>query len=208
MTRARFAALLLVLILGAASLAGFAPTPPLLDGVPDVVQATDFTCGPSALVAVLAYYGVAAEEGAVTREARTDPEIGAELEDLAEVARRRGLEADVREGLGLADLARELKAGRPVIVLNQSWREDLGVPWGREWDSGHYLVVIGMDPDNVYVEDPALDGARGFIPCGEFVERWHDWTIDKRKAWGQALLVYGRPPAPGPRTVRRFERVR
>jgi predicted double-glycine peptidase len=213
MRRARSALLLLLFALGCLPLVGFGgphiePAVPLLEAVPDVVQTTNYSCGPCALVAVLRYYGIPAEEREVLREARTNPEIGAELEDLAAVAERHGLTAAACEGLGLEDLERELKAGYPVIVLNQSWRANPYVPWDQDWDDGHYLVVIGVDDHFVYVEDPLLEGARGAIPRDEFVRRWHDWSLDKRRAVGQALLVHGRPPPSRPRTVRRFERVR
>jgi len=35
-------------------------------------------------------------------------------------------------------------------------------------------VVIGMDEENIYVEDPAILGSRGYIPLQEFLERWHE----------------------------------
>jgi hypothetical protein len=108
----------------------------------------------------------------------------------------------------MADLERELAAGYPVIVLNQSWRADAHIPWGRDWDDGHYLVVIGLDAKFVYVEDPNLEGTRGFIPRDEFVERWHGWTIDQRQVTGQALLVHGQPSPRAPRVLEPFEHVR
>ncbi|MBI3272452.1 MAG: C39 family peptidase [Planctomycetes bacterium] len=179
-------------------------TPPLiLAGVPDVRQSTDYTCGCSALVAVLGYYGFPVDEKTVTREAKVDPEVGAELEDLAAVAGRRGLKASVKEHLTLDDLAKELSEGRPILVLNQSWRTDPKLAWKDAWDDGHYLVVIGLDRETVYVEDPSLEGSRGTIPRGEFVTRWHGWTINEKQTEGQALLVSGPRklgPAPAART--------
>jgi predicted double-glycine peptidase len=212
MLRTRFALVLATALLGSASLSAItrepvAPPPALLEGVPDVVQTTDYSCGPSSLQAVLAYYGIAAREMDLVREARTNPAVGAELEDLAEVAERHGLRAAVRENMTMAELEREVRAGYPVIVLNQSWRDDRRIPWGRDWDDGHYVVVIGLDAGLVYVEDPVLVGARGLIPREEFVARWHDWTRDKRRAWGQALVVHGPVPPRQPRRIDHFQRV-
>lgn len=180
----------------------------LLDALPDVRQSTDYSCGPSALQAVLAYYGIEATEEQLIREAKTDPAIGAEMENLAEVAEHRGLKAKVCEDCRLEDLERELAMGYPVIVLNQSWREQVDGPWSEEWDSGHYVIVIGMDAGRVYVEDPSLKGSRGWLPRQEFVERWHDWARDnKRRAWGQVIFIHGRPPGQVPRVIHHFERV-
>jgi hypothetical protein len=41
-------------------------------------------------------------------------------------------------------------------------------------DDGHYVVVIGFDGENYYVEDPSLERSRGFLPKSEFLRRWHD----------------------------------
>ena len=40
--------------------------------------------------------------------------------------------------------------------------------------NGHYMVVIGIDNQNVYFEDPAILGSRGYITDQEFLDRWHD----------------------------------
>lgn len=183
--------------------------PRILAGVPDVVQSTDYSCGCAAMVAVLGYYGIAADEKELIREGKVDPEVGVELEDLAEIARRRKLEPELREHLTLDDLAREVEAGRPVIILNQSWRTKKKLAWRDAWDDGHYLVVLGLDARFVYVEDPSLEGVRGRIARAEFVERWHGWTKDERKTEGQGLLIRGPrkpPPAPAP-AVEKFEPV-
>jgi predicted double-glycine peptidase len=47
--------------------------------------------------------------------------------------------------------------------------------WENDWEAGHYVVVIGIDDRNIYVEDPSLLGSRGVIPQVEFLKRWHDY---------------------------------
>lgn len=182
--------------------------PELLDTVPDVVQSTDYSCGCAALEAVLAYWGIGLTEKEIIEEAKVDPETGAEMEHLLEVAKKRGLKGVVRERLVLRDLAKELQKGRPVIALIQAWRADESVAWKDDWDDGHYVVVIGIDRKNVYVEDPSLEDARGEIPHAEFIERWHCWTIDGRKTHGQAILIGGREVAKRAKGPRKIERVK
>jgi predicted double-glycine peptidase len=174
---------------------GCRSTPQVLDDVPDVRQSTDYSCGISAMEAVLRYYRVPVDEAALLREAKVDPEVGASLAKLAEIARKRGYVAEIRANLTLEQVEEEVARGRPAIVLNQSWRADPDLAWADCWDDGHYLVVIGADDDAVYVEDPSIEGARGRIRRAEFVERWHCWTDDDVQATGQAILV--RPPEPG-----------
>jgi predicted double-glycine peptidase len=192
----------------AATVTGSRQPAPLLESVPDVEQQTDYSCGPSALVAVLAYYGFAEKEHDIIREARTDPEVGAEVEYLAEVAQHRGLEAIPCIGLRMADLEREIQAGHPVIILNQTRYADSPVPWCDEWENGHYLVVIGIDARFVYVEDPVLVGRRGKIPRREFEARWHGPDINQKPAFGQGLIVRGTPAPQASRVRLPFERIK
>jgi predicted double-glycine peptidase len=61
-----------------------------------------------------------------------------------------------------------------------------------------------MDRDNLYFEDPSLLGSRGFIPRGEFLDRWHDYegvpTLDAkdRKYVHMAIFITGNHPAGRP----------
>jgi predicted double-glycine peptidase len=38
------------------------------------------------------------------------------------------------------------------------------------------MVVIGLDNETVFFEDPAMLGTRGTIPREEFISRWHDYA--------------------------------
>ncbi len=171
---------------------GPAPGTRILWSVPDVEQQTDYTCGPASLSAVLAHWGVEAGERTIEREAHTDPEVGAEAEDMIPVAAKRGVEGEWRSGLTLETIASELAAGRPVMVMFQAWRTDPELDWSDAWDDGHYAVVIGLDDRAVYFEDPSLAEARGAIPREEFLERWHGWTIDGEEGERQGMLFRSR----------------
>src|SRR5262245_25399786 len=59
--------------------------------VPDVRQATDYTCSASALQAVLAYYGVEKREDELAKELGATPEDGAPPEAIVRVAMAHGL---------------------------------------------------------------------------------------------------------------------
>lgn len=47
-----------------------------LINLPDVRQATDYTCGPSALQSVLMFYGEDLREGELAEKADSDPDKG------------------------------------------------------------------------------------------------------------------------------------
>jgi len=166
--------------------------------VPDTYQGTDYSCGASALQAVLMFWGKEYGETELMDKLHTDPKDGTNPRDIVRVAQDLGLKAELRDNLALSDLEAPLKHGLPVIVALQAWRdgEDMNRPWSEVWESGHYMVLIGMDEKNLYFEDPSLLGSRGFIPRTEFVERWHD--VDDRKYVHSAIFFDGAKPAPPP----------
>ncbi len=144
--------------------------------LPDVRQAADYTCGVASLQAVLVYYGKNFDgERELERACRTDPEWGTEPSDMVRVAREQGLDARLETELTFDDLQRYLERGVPVIVDYQAWRDDDGrTPYRDKWEDGHYSIVIGLDAEYVYLEDPSLIGELGRIRRDEFIERWHD----------------------------------
>ena len=42
-----------------------------------------------------------------------------------------------------------------------------------EWDTGHYVVVLSVDKDYVYFQDPFARMSKAFIPRKTFEEHWH-----------------------------------
>ncbi len=177
------------------------PETPVLN-VPDTRQSTNYSCGAAALQAVLAYYGIQETEEDLMEKLGTTPDQGTRPEAILRVAQSYGLQAELRQNVSLEDLARETAAGRPVIVDAQAWREDSLVPWKDRWEDGHYMVAVGVDSKNVYLEDPSLDYSKGFIPREQFMERWHDYEVGpkgERQEYRQAAIFFrGKTPAPPP----------
>src|SRR6185295_19728749 len=108
--------LLPLLVLAACAGSPRAASPRHELAVPDVRQATPYTCSASALQAVLAYYGVEASEDLLAKELGATPEDGAPPEAIVRVAIAHGLAATKRENMTVDDLAAEITQGRPVIV--------------------------------------------------------------------------------------------
>ena len=183
---------------------------PSYAAIPDVRQSTGYTCGAAALQAVLAYWGTSEREDRLAARLRSTPEAGTHPFEIIRVAREFGLTAELREGLDLSDLESALAAGTSVIVDLQAWRGNTSIPWTETWDDGHYMVLLKMDAENLYFEDPSLLGPRGVIPRAEFVDRWHDYEGDPpldptdRKYVRMAMFFKGSRPAPAaPVTVQR-----
>ncbi len=197
---------------GAVAAAALAPksAPLLLEGVPDVRQSTNYSCGAAALQAVLAYWGTSEREDRLMARLSTSPEQGTSPDNIIRVAREFGLTAVLKEGLGLPDLEAALREGFTVIVDLQAWRESKAAPWTETWDDGHYIVLLGADEANLYFEDPSLLGARGSIPKAEFLDRWHDYEGEApldagdRKYVHAAIFIRGDHPS-APRAIQVIE---
>jgi predicted double-glycine peptidase len=154
---------------------------PLLLAVPDVFQSTSYSCGASALQSILAYWGIEVREDELLRSLATTEQRGTAPESILRVARSYGLGVRMHEGTTVNEIRAALAKGMPVILDVQAWPEQASVRntgWDRDWEDGHYVVAIGLDDTNIYVEDPSLFGCRGFIPLNEFESRWHDYEGD------------------------------
>ena len=143
--------------------------------VPDVQQTTAYSCGASALQAVLYYWGIVRTERTLMTELGTTPDLGTHPSNIVSVASDNyNLYADRRNDLTIADLEEGISEGFTIIVDIQAWRDGTG-SWDDTWEDGHYLVFIGYDDENLYFEDPVLFGTRASIPRAEFESRWHDY---------------------------------
>jgi predicted double-glycine peptidase len=167
--------------------------------LPDVRQGTPYTCGASALQAVLAYYGQEAREDVLARELGATPEDGAPPQAIVSAARARGLSAELREHLSIQDLARYVAEKRPVVVAIQAWPDRPQQRYRDDWEDGHYVIVVGVTRERIIVEDPSVLGSRGWLGHGEFLERWHD--EDKGVKSTRLGIVFDGVPKPIPSQV-------
>jgi hypothetical protein len=138
--------------------------------LPDTRQKLDHTCGPAVLSAIFSYWGEHVREEDLAEELKSDPIGGTSPDRLNYAAMSRGFHTMWRERMTNAELRRHLNIGRPVIVTVQAW----ATPTELKGDSGHYVIAIDYDKENVYFEDPALDDCRGYIPWKELDSRWYD----------------------------------
>jgi predicted double-glycine peptidase len=154
------------------------PTPPHLNPVPLIRQATPYTCGVASLESILAYYGQEWREDKLAQELKADPENGTDYHEIMRFARERGLQVEAAENMTLDDLRRAAGQDRPVMVAIQAW-SDHPEAYTDGWEDGHYSIVVGVDDKNVYLMDPSTIGNYTFIPIPEFLARWHDYYLDR-----------------------------
>jgi len=160
-------------------------------------QSTEYSCGASALQAVLSYWGKDVEEQELMQRLNTSPETGTYVGDIVRVAREFGFSAEVKEDLPLPELHAALKKGMPVIVCGQAWRsrEHSDKSVQEDWEDDHYIVVLGMDNNYVYYQDPFAKRGNAFVSHRLFEESWHNvrgiTSSDKKKQVHLGVFISG-----------------
>jgi predicted double-glycine peptidase len=163
-------------------------------------QSTEYSCGASALQAVLSYWGKDVEEQELMQRLHTSPETGTYVGDIMRVAREFGFTAEVKEDLTLPELHAALKKGMPVIVCGQAWRsrEHSDKSVQEDWEDDHYIVVLGMDNNYVYYQDPFAKRGNAFVSHRVFEESWHNvrgiTSSDKKRQVHLGVFISGDTP--------------
>jgi predicted double-glycine peptidase len=174
------------------------PEPPRLLPVPLISQARPWSCGAAALMATLVYFDVYDEsESVLDVDLHVSPEDGTKVASIVDEARRFGLKAAARTEMTLDDLGRELARGAVVIAAIQAWPAHRIADWRTDWEDGHYVVVVGLSNDRVYLMDPSVRTGYAYLDRKEFVARWHDYDVDgdKRVVWNKlGIVVEGGTP--------------
>jgi hypothetical protein len=122
-------------------------------------------------------------------------------------ARALGFEAEAKENLTLDEVAQFTANGAPMIALGQFWRSqrNSAATVEDDWENGHYIVVLGVDEESVYFQDPYIRMSKAFVPRGRFETHWHQVMggdlARNRKLVHLGIFVRAQKPAP-PRPVK------
>lgn len=133
-------------------------------------------CGPAVLKMILAYYGVEKSEHELAELTKCDPDLGITGEEMLTTVKTMGFDGYIKDDASLDDLE-ELVVKQHIPVI---------VDWFSE-DDGHYSVVVDIDAENIYLQDPEIGHLRAmrrskffrvwFDFPGEFIRRAEDLTI-------------------------------
>jgi ABC-type bacteriocin/lantibiotic exporter with double-glycine peptidase domain len=153
----------------------------LLD-VPYFKQDTDYTCGPTSLQMVLAYYGVRNSEAKLAQVLNTSVATGTCRVKMYETAVLYGFHCYVNNEASLPEIEFLLNLEVPPIVrfLEPDSNED------------HYGVVVGVTEKNLKIHDP-WSGPSQTYQKQDFLKRWTCDTIDNCKQW---LMAVSKEPIP------------
>ncbi len=135
-------------------------------------------CAPATLKMFLMYWDLPGKEKndmELAEECGTDPDLGTTNEQFLETARRFGLDSSVKVEAEFDDIQKWLNKGVPVVVdwftPGPSEMEESDMP------DGHYSIVIGLDDENIYLQDPEI-GRMRTIQRKQFFRVWFDFTTD------------------------------
>ena len=89
-----------------------------------------------------------------------------------------------------------------MILDIQAWPDKDPTPddWSDNWEDGHYVVLVGMDQDFLYLMDPSTHMGYGYIPRAELAGRWHDYETEqgKRREYRRmGIFISGKEHLPG-----------
>ncbi|MFZ7102836.1 MAG: C39 family peptidase [Peptococcaceae bacterium] len=140
--------------------------------VPLTHQATNYTCGAAALQSVLYYYGVQMREKKVADSLDSNPAVGTEYQNIADLAAKLGFRVEIKLAMSEEALQEYISREIPVIILIQAWAAKQ-VNYQNHWGDEHYVVAVGFDEGNYYFMDPYTLGHYTYFPRSELLKRWH-----------------------------------
>ncbi len=175
--------------------------------LPNMVQLESYTCGPAALLAIFAYYGVGPEEESELERAIGITPEGSDPDHLVQAARACGLRCEEFRPMTIAQLTACLDDRRPVLLMLQAWGDPAPPSYAGCWTDGHWIVAIGYDDSRVYFEDPSMYRTRGFLTYEELDARWHDveGSNIRTEHYGVAIWKPDHADSVFPRRARRIE---
>ena len=140
--------------------------------VPLFKQSTDYTCGPTVLCMVLAYYGITRSEEELRDQMKVNEREGTKNEQLENEARREGLFVYAKNGGTIEEIRKYVEENIPVIV---NFIEEGG--------EGHYAVVVDVGNEHLVWNDPYHEKPTSIL-IAAFLPRWYsedginrDWLM-------------------------------
>ena len=129
-------------------------------------------CGPASLKMVLDYYGVKISEKEIFKMCGTTKELGTSAENIKKAAKKLGFKTEIKDHSAFSDIQYWLGKKVPIIVdwftrgRNDYTDSDIA--------DGHYSVVVGLDKEFIYLQDPELGKIRK-LKKEDFMTVWFDF---------------------------------
>ena len=111
--------------------------------------------------------------------------LGTNDKSIKEAAEKLGLKVEVKNNSEFKDIEYWLKKGVPVIVNwftrgRYDYAED-------EVADGHYSVVMGLDSEFIYLQDPEVGRMRK-LDREDFYRVWFDFSSEHIEKWNDMVI--------------------
>jgi ABC-type bacteriocin/lantibiotic exporter with double-glycine peptidase domain len=144
--------------------------------VPYFKQEKNTTCGVACLRMVLASYGKDVSESKLEETCETGW-LGNTCGELVKGVEKFGFKAEEVDNVTLKYLSSQLEKRYPLIALI-----DPAILYGGIEGFGHFVVITGIEGDNIYYHDPDLgkDLARD---VSDFMKAWEKFSFKGVRVW-------------------------
>lgn len=142
-------------------------------------------CGPASLKILLSYYQIDKSEKELAKMCKVSKDLGTDDKSLKKAAEELGFKVEIKNFSDFNEIYKWLEKGIPVIV---DWftrgRADYS---DSEVADGHYSVVMGLDKNNIYLQDPEI-GKMRTIDRDDFMVVWFDFTGERIDSWDEMIV--------------------
>ena len=115
----------------------------------------------------------------------TDPDLGTSPEQMQETAKTLGMQVEIHDNSTFEDMQTWLAKGVPVTV---AWFTRGRVDYDEsEVSDGHYSVVVGLDEECIYLQDPEIGHLRTFAR-DDFMRVWFDFRNETIDSWENIII--------------------
>lgn len=130
-------------------------------------------CGPASLKIVLSYFGVEKAEKELAKLCGAKKDLGTDDQGIKKAAEGLGFKVQIKNNSSFKDIEKWLERSVPVIV---DWFTRGRMDYAdSDVADGHYSVVIGLDKEHIYLQDPETGGMRK-LDKEDFLTVWFDFT--------------------------------
>jgi len=134
---------------------------------------------------VLDYWDINKSEEEVAIACNRDPKLGTDDTSLKKAAESYGLRVEIENNASFDSIQRWLRRQVPVIV---NWFTRGRVDYGEgEVPDGHYSLVVGLDDEHIYLQDPEIGGLRK-LERHDFMRVWFDFKPAYITSWDDIIL--------------------
>ena len=144
--------------------------------IPYFKQERNTTCGVASVRMVLAFHGKTISESELADVCDTSW-LGNTPGELVVGIDKLGFNATEIEGITIEYLSQALQDADPIIALI-----DPAVLYGGIEGFGHYVVIIGIENDNIIFHDPDMDSDQ-VRASFDFFKSWRGFSMKGIRIW-------------------------